>query len=71
MRGMGGGHYRVDVHHGDEAENQERQQEPMPPYLTRQMSKWFYDTSTGPATGAARCGSVFGKRFGILVVSLR
>jgi hypothetical protein len=22
-----------------------------PPYLARQMSKWFYDTSTGAATG--------------------
>jgi hypothetical protein len=27
------------------------------PYLARQMSKWFYDTSTGVATGAARCVS--------------
>jgi hypothetical protein len=26
----------------------------------RQMSKWFYDTSTGAATGAARCGSFAG-----------
>jgi hypothetical protein len=24
------------------------------------MSKWFYDTSTGAATGAARCGSYVG-----------
>jgi hypothetical protein len=23
------------------------------PFLTRQMSKWFYDTSTGTATRAA------------------
>jgi hypothetical protein len=30
------------------------------PYLTRQMSKWFYDTSTGAAKGAARCGSFVG-----------
>jgi hypothetical protein len=25
-----------------------------------QLSKWFYDTSTGAATGAARCGSFVG-----------
>jgi hypothetical protein len=25
------------------------------------MSKWFYDTSTGAATGAARCGSFVGE----------
>jgi hypothetical protein len=31
-----------------------------PPFLARQMSKWFYDTSTGAATGAARCGSFVG-----------
>jgi hypothetical protein len=30
------------------------------PYLVRQMSEWFYDTSTGAATGAARCGSFIG-----------
>jgi hypothetical protein len=30
------------------------------PYLARQVSKWFYDTSTGAATGAARCGSFVG-----------
>jgi hypothetical protein len=30
------------------------------PYLARQMSKWFYDTSTGAATGAAHCGSFIG-----------
>jgi hypothetical protein len=38
------------------------------PYLTCQMSKWFYDTSTGAATGAARCGSFVGEAFGLLVV---
>jgi hypothetical protein len=26
-------------------------------HLARDLSKWFYDTSTGAATGAARCGS--------------
>jgi hypothetical protein len=39
------------------------------PFLARQMSKWLYDTSTGAATGAARCGSFVGKSFGRLVVS--
>jgi hypothetical protein len=29
-------------------------------YLARQMSKWFYDTYIGAATGAARCGSFVG-----------
>jgi hypothetical protein len=67
---MGGGHHGVDVHHGDEAENQERWQEPKVfPYLVHQMSKWFYDTSTGAATGAAHCGSFVEKGFGLLVVS--
>jgi hypothetical protein len=28
------------------------------PFLACQMSKWFYDTSTGTATRAARCGSL-------------
>jgi nitrite reductase/ring-hydroxylating ferredoxin subunit len=26
-------------------------------YLVCQMSKWFYDISTGSAIGVARCGS--------------
>jgi hypothetical protein len=38
------------------------------PYLARQMLKWFYDTSTGAATGAARCGSFVGNGFSLLVV---
>jgi hypothetical protein len=67
--GMGGGRYGVDVHHGDEAKNQERQKNLKPPFLTCQMLKWFYDTSTGTATGAACCGSLFGNGFGLLVVS--
>jgi hypothetical protein len=33
------------------------------------LSKWFYDTSTGATTGAARCGSFVGKGFSLLVVS--
>jgi hypothetical protein len=41
------------------------------PYLARQMSKWFYDTSAGAATGAARYGSFVGEGFGLLVVSYR
>jgi hypothetical protein len=35
------------------------------------LSKWFCDTSTGAATGAARCGSFVGKAFRLLVVSSR
>jgi hypothetical protein len=31
------------------------------------VSKWFYDTSTGAAIGAARCGSFVGGGFGLLV----
>jgi hypothetical protein len=33
------------------------------------LSKWFYDTSTGAATGAARYGSFVGGGFGLLVAS--
>jgi hypothetical protein len=39
------------------------------PFLARQMSKRFYDTFTGAATGAARCGSFIGEGFGLLVAS--
>jgi hypothetical protein len=35
------------------------------------LLKWFYDTSTGAATGAARCGSFVGKAFSLLIVSPR
>jgi hypothetical protein len=42
-----------------------------PPFLTRQMSKWFYDTSTGAVSGAAHCGSFIEEDFGLLVVSYR
>jgi hypothetical protein len=35
------------------------------------MSKWFYDTSTGAATGAARCGSFAGKAFSLFSCSPR
>jgi hypothetical protein len=35
------------------------------------VSKWFYDTSTGAATGAARYGSVVGGGFGLLLASSR
>jgi hypothetical protein len=35
------------------------------------MSKWFYDTSIGAATGAARCGSFVGKAFSLFGCSLR
>jgi hypothetical protein len=40
----------VNVHHDDEARKTKNGE--MAPYLARQMSKWFYDTSTGAATGA-------------------
>jgi hypothetical protein len=33
------------------------------------MSKWFYDTFTGAAIGAARYGSFVEKSFGLLVIS--
>jgi hypothetical protein len=33
------------------------------------LSKWFYDTSIGAATGAAHCASFVGKGFSLLVVS--
>jgi hypothetical protein len=33
------------------------------------VSKWFYDTYTGTATGAAHCDSFVGKGFSLLVVS--
>jgi hypothetical protein len=39
------------------------------PFLTRQMSKWFYDTSTGAAIGVACCDSFIGECFGLLVAS--
>jgi hypothetical protein len=39
------------------------------PYLARQMSKQFYDTSTGAAIGAARCGSFVRYDFDLLVAS--
>jgi hypothetical protein len=40
----------VNVHHGDEARKTKNGQ--MRPFLARQISKWFYDTSTVAATGA-------------------
>jgi hypothetical protein len=40
----------VNVHHDDEAGKTKNGE--MSPFLARQMSKWFYDTSTGAATGA-------------------
>jgi hypothetical protein len=40
----------VNVHHGDEAGKTKNGE--MAPFLARQMSKWFYGTSTGAATGA-------------------
>jgi hypothetical protein len=39
------------------------------PFLARQLSKWFCDTSTGTAIRAARCVSFVGWGFGLLVAS--
>jgi hypothetical protein len=39
------------------------------PFLVCQMSKWFYDTSTGTAMRAAHCGSFIGEGLGLSVVS--
>jgi hypothetical protein len=55
MRGVRGGSNGMNVHHGDEAKTPRTTKTP---FLARQMSKWFYDTSTGTATRAARCGSL-------------
>jgi hypothetical protein len=40
----------VSAHHDDE--DRKNKNGEMCPFLARQMSKWFYDTSTGAATGA-------------------
>jgi hypothetical protein len=39
------------------------------PFLVRQMSKQFYDNSTGAVIGAAHCGSFVGEGFDLLVTS--
>jgi hypothetical protein len=62
-----GGCHGVNVHHADEAGKTKNGE--MRPFVVRQMSKWFYDTSTGAATGAARCGFFVGRGFGLLVAS--
>jgi hypothetical protein len=49
----------VNVHHGDEV-GKTKNGEKRRPFLARQISKWFYDTSTGAATGATHCGSFVG-----------
>jgi hypothetical protein len=41
------------------------QENTKPPFLACQMSKWFYDTSTGTATRAARCGTFVGEGLGV------
>jgi hypothetical protein len=43
-------------------EHQERQKSHC---LERQMSNWFYDTSTGTATKVAHCGSFVGEGLGL------
>jgi hypothetical protein len=45
----------VYVHHTGEARTPKTIKKT---YLARQMPKWFYDTSTGTTTRAARCGSL-------------
>jgi hypothetical protein len=42
----------------------EYQEQQKAPFLTRQMLKWFYDTSTGTATRAVHCGSFIGEGLG-------
>jgi hypothetical protein len=37
--------------------------------LASRLSKWFYDTSVGAATGAAHCVSFIGNGFSLLVIS--
>jgi hypothetical protein len=41
----------------------------LPKFLVRQILKWFYDTFTGAATGAVRCGSFEGKDFSLSIIS--
>jgi hypothetical protein len=43
-------------------EHQERQKSPC---LERQMSKWFYDTSTDTVMKVAPCGSFVGEGLGL------
>jgi hypothetical protein len=38
-------------------------------FVSSTVLKWFYNTSTGAVTGAARCGSFVGGRFDLLVAS--
>jgi hypothetical protein len=47
-------------------EHQERQK---PPFLARQMLKWFYDTSIGTVTRAVRCDSFIREGIGLSDVS--
>jgi hypothetical protein len=60
----------VNVHHDDEA-RKTKNGEMRTPYLARQMSKWFYDTSIGAATGAARCGSFVGGHISLGDLAIR
>jgi hypothetical protein len=50
LRGVRGSSDGVYVHHVAQSWNTQNDKKP---FLTRQMSKWFYDTSTGTATRAA------------------
>jgi hypothetical protein len=63
---------RPPHHHGDDDMVQQKhrfQRNIKPPYLTRQMSKWFYDTFTGATIGASHCGSFVREGFGLLVAT--
>jgi hypothetical protein len=40
-------------------------------YYNDNLSKWFYDISTGAATGAACCGSFVGEGISLMVISYR
>jgi hypothetical protein len=52
---------RIDVHPvGENPTNTTRTLSTLVHIRLTYVSKWFYDTSTGAATGAARCGSFVG-----------
>jgi hypothetical protein len=56
----------VYVHHVGEARTPTTTKAP---YLVHQMSKWFYDTSTGTAMTTACCDSFVGEGLGLSYVS--
>jgi hypothetical protein len=66
VRGVRGSNYGVYIHLLVKLEHQKRQKSP---YLARQMSKWFYDTSTGTAMRASNCCSFVREGLGLSYVS--